>query len=103
MMHASRDSALAMAQKIRIARLHHQFYRCCNVGKEPDEQLSSKPEDQNENWALIWGEERILIKKERKTLPQFMETWRINKGWQGGHGIPIQKKARFPEKIIVKA
>ena len=76
MMHASRDSALAMAQKMRDGQASiTSTIDAVMSAKSLMNNASSKPEDQNQNWALIWGEERVTDKKGRKDSSAIMETW----------------------------
>jgi len=71
MMHASRDSALAMAQKDRDNYV--------SSVSTVDVVVSTKSTDKNENWALIWGEERLTDKKGKKDSSSLQEAWRLNK------------------------
>jgi hypothetical protein len=43
--------------------------RYASFASTVDVVTSLKSADKNENWALIWGEERLTDKKERKTHP----------------------------------
>ena len=77
---ASRDSALAVAQKIRDsqASITSTIDAVMSV-KSLMNNLSPRPEDQNENWAVLWGEERVTDKKGRKDSSAIQEIWRLNK------------------------
>jgi hypothetical protein len=99
MMHASRDSALAVAQKIRDSQASiTSSIDAVMSAKSLMNNMSSKPEDQNENWALIWGEERVTDKKGRKDSSAVMETWRINKNGKVDLVFQYRKKLASPKK-----
>ncbi len=99
MMHASRDSALAMAQKIRDNQASiTSSIDAVMSAKSLMNNTSTKPEDQNENWALIWGEERVTDKKGKKDSSAVMETWRINKDGKVDLVFQYRKKLAAPKK-----
>jgi hypothetical protein len=99
MMHASRDSALAMAQKIRDSQASiTSSIDAVMSAKSLMNNTSTKPEDQNENWALIWGEERVTDKKGKKDSSAVMETWRINKDGKVDMVFQYRKKLASPKK-----
>lgn len=99
MMHASRDSALAMAQKIRDSQASiTSSIDAVMSAKSLMNNISSKPEDQNENWALIWGEERVTDKKGKKDSSAVMETWRLNKDGKVDMVFQYRKKLAAPKK-----
>jgi hypothetical protein len=99
MMHASRDSALAVAQKIRDSQASiTSSIDAVMSAKSLMNNISSKPEDQNENWALIWGEERVTDKKGKKDSSAVMETWRLNKDGKVDMVFQYRKKLAAPKK-----
>ena len=90
MMHATRDSALAMAQKIRDSQ--------ASITSTLDAVMSVKSTDKNENWALLWGEERVTDKKGKKDSSAIQETWRLNKDGQVDLVYQFRKKIAAPKK-----
>src|SRR5690349_3631935 len=80
MMHASRDSVLGMAQKMRDgqASITSSIDAVTSL-KSLMNNMSQKPEDQTQNWALIWGEERVTDKRGKKDSSAVMETWGLDK------------------------
>jgi hypothetical protein len=90
MMHATRDSALAMAQKMRDSQ--------ASITSSIDAVMSVKSTDKNENWALIWGEERITDKKGKKDSSAVQETWRLNKDGKVDLVYQYRKKIATPKK-----
>ena len=98
MMHASRDSAIAMAQKMRDGQASITSTIDAVVSlKSLMNNASPKPEDQNENWALVWGEERITDKKGRKDSSAIQETWRLNKDGKVDLVYQFRKKITPPK------
>jgi hypothetical protein len=79
MMKATRDSAIAMAQKIRdsyassVSRVDAVM-----SAKSLMNNMSSLPKDQNQNWALIWGMEKNTHKNGKVDSSYLQETWRLN-------------------------
>src|SRR5690349_20762649 len=62
-MRASRDSCLGVAQKIRDSQASIvSSIDAVTSLKSLQNNISPRPEDQTENWAVIWGEERITDK-----------------------------------------
>lgn len=99
MMHSSRDSALAMAQKIRDNQASiTSSIDAVMSAKSLMNNISSKPEDQNQNWALIWGEERVTDKKGRKDSSAIMETWGLDKDGKVNIVYQYRKKLSSPKK-----
>ena len=90
MMHASRDSALAMAQKIRESQ--------AAITSSIDAVMSVKSTDKNENWAVLWGQERITDKKGKKDSSAVQETWRLNKDGKVDLVYQYRKKLAAPKK-----
>ena len=70
MMHSSRDSAIAGAQKFR-----NSFATSVS---SVDAIMAVKSTDKNEHWALIWGRERDTNKKGKVDSFDLQETWRFN-------------------------
>jgi len=71
MMKTTRDSALAMAQKIRDSY-------SASVSRV-DAVMSARSTDKNENWALVWGMEKNTHKDGKVDSSYLQETWRLNK------------------------
>ena len=71
MIHASRDSALAIAQAARN--------KIATSVSRVDAVIAVKSTDKDENWALIWGSEKDTDKKGNMDSTQLQETWRFNK------------------------
>jgi ketosteroid isomerase-like protein len=89
MMHASRDSALAAAQKMR-----NNF---ASAVSSVDAIMAVKSTDKNENWAIIWGKEVDTDKKGKVDSTYLQETWRFNK--DGKTDLMFQyKQAIHPPK-----
>jgi hypothetical protein len=98
-MRASRDSCLAVAQKIRDSQASIvSTIDAVMSAKSLMNNMSSRPEDQNQNWALIWGEERITDKKGRKDSSAIQETWRLNKDGKVDLVYQYRKKFAAPKK-----
>ena len=97
MMHASRDSALAMAQKMRDnqASITSTIDAVMSVKSLQNNQPGG---DQNENWALLWGEERVTDKKGRKDSSAIQETWRLNRDGKVDMVYQFRKKLASPKK-----
>jgi len=99
MMHASRDSVLGMAQKIRDSQASiTSSIDAVMSAKSLMNNRSSKPEDQNQNWALIWGEERVTDKKGKKDSSAIMETWGLDKDGKVNLVYQYRKKLTAPKK-----
>ena len=99
MMHASRDSALAMAQKVRDSQASiTSSIDAVMSAKSLMNNVSSKPEDQNQNWALIWGEERVTDKKGKKDSSAIMETWGLDKDGKVNIVYQYRKRLASPKK-----
>jgi len=90
MMHASRDSALAMAQKDRDGY--------ASSVSTVDVVMSAKSTDKGDNWALIWGEERLTDKKGRKDSSALHEAWRLNKDGKVDVVYQFRAKLTPPKK-----
>ena len=71
MMHTSRDSALAAAQKMRNTY--------SSVKSRVDAFIPLRSTDKNENWVTVWGMETHTDKKGKVDSVNLQETWRINK------------------------
>ena len=85
MIHASRDSALAMAQAERN--------KLASSVSTVDAVMSVKSTDKGENWALIWGKEVDTDKKGKVDSSELQETWRLNK--DGKADLVYQFRATF--------
>ena len=70
-LHASRDSATAMAQAVRNSM--------ASTVSSVDVVTALKSTDKNENWALIWGKEVNTDKKGGKDSSYIHEAWRFDK------------------------
>jgi len=81
---------LAMAQKMRDSQ--------ASITSSIDAVMSVKSTDKNENWALIWGEERITDKKGKKDSSAVQETWRLNKDGKVDLVYQYRKKIATPKK-----
>jgi hypothetical protein len=89
MMHASRDSVLAAAQKMRNNLASSVDF--------VDAIMAVKSTDKNENWAIIWGKEVNADKKGKVDSTNLQETWRFNK--DGKTDLMFQyKQAILPPK-----
>ena len=89
MMNASRDSALAAAQKMRN--------NLASAVSSVDAIMAVKSTDKNENWAIIWGKEVDTDKKGKVDSTYLQETWRFNK--DGKTDLMFQyKQAIHPPK-----
>jgi hypothetical protein len=86
MMHASRDSALAAAQKMRN--------NLASAVSSVDAIMAVKSTDKNENWAIIWGKEVDTDKKGKVDSSHLQETWRFNK--DGKTDLMFQYKQAIP-------
>jgi hypothetical protein len=89
-MRASRDSSLAVAQKIRDSQ--------ASIVSSIDAVMSLRSTDKNENLALIWGEERITDKKGKKDSSAVQEVWRLNKDGKVDLVLQYRKKLATPKK-----
>jgi hypothetical protein len=88
MMHSSRDSALAAAQKMRN--------NLASAVSSVDAIMAVKSTDKNENWAIIWGKEVDTDKKGKVDSSQLQETWRFNK--DGKTDLMFQYKQAIPPR-----
>ncbi len=70
MMHTTRDSTIAMGQKIRSS--------WTSSVSTVDAVMAVKSTDKNEHWALIWGKEIDKDKKGKVDSFYLQETWRFN-------------------------
>jgi len=90
MMHASRDSVVTMGQKMRD--------NLTSSVSTIDAVMSVKSTDKNENWALVWGQERVTDKKGKKDSSAIQETWRLNKDGKVDLVYQFRKKLTAPKK-----
>ena len=90
MVRAARDSALAMGQADRD--------RYASFTSTVDVVTSLKSTDKNENWALIWGEERLTDKKGKKDSSALHEAWRLNKDGKADRVFQFRAKLTPPKK-----
>ena len=70
MLVAKRDSAVAVAQKVRNL--------ITTSVSSVDAIMAVKSADKNEHWALIWGRERDTNNKGKVDSFDLQETWRFN-------------------------
>ena len=68
--HASRDSVIAMVQKVRNS------YKA--AVDEVHAIMAVKATDKNEHWALIWGTERDTHKNGKVDSVDLQETWQFD-------------------------
>ena len=98
-LHASRDSALAVAQKVRDSQASiTSSIDAVMSAKSLMNNESSKPEDQNQNWALIWGQERVTDKMGKKDSSAIMETWGLDKDGKVNIILQYRKRLAAPKK-----
>jgi hypothetical protein len=90
MVRAARDSALAMGQADRD--------RYASSVSTVDVITSLKSTDKNENWAIIWGEERLTDKKGKKDSSALHEAWRLNKDGKADRVFQFRAKLTPPKK-----
>ncbi|WP_298301466.1 hypothetical protein [Hydrotalea sp.] len=89
-MHTTRDSALANAQRERN--------RFVSAVSTVNAILPVKSVDKNENWALIWGKEVDTDKKGKKDSTYIQETWRFNKDGKADLFYQFKAAAAPPKK-----
>jgi hypothetical protein len=85
MIHASRDSMIAMSQKTRDNFSH--------VVSQVHAVTSLKSTDKNENWVNVWGKEVDTHKDGKMDSVELMETWRFNK--DGKADLLYQYSAKY--------
>jgi hypothetical protein len=90
MVRAARDSALAMGQADRD--------RYASSVSTVDVITSLKSTDKNENWALIWGEERLTDKKGKKDSSALHAAWRLNKDGKADRVFQFRANLTPPKK-----
>jgi hypothetical protein len=90
MMHSSRDSALAGAQKVR-----NSFATSVS---SVDAIMAVKSTDKNEHWALIWGRERDTDKKGKVDSFDLQETWKFNNDGKADLVYQFRHAAAPPKK-----
>lgn len=90
MLHASRDSVTAAAQKYR-STLSSSVSNVYTV-------TALKSTDKNENWALIWGKEVDTDKKGKVDSFYLQETWRFNKDGKTDLLYQFRSAAKPPKK-----
>jgi hypothetical protein len=99
MIKTTRDSAIAMAQKIRdsyassVSRVDAVM-----SAKSLMNNLSSAPQDQKQNWALIWGMEKNTDKKGKVDSSYLQETWRLNNDGKVDMVYQFRASATPPKK-----
>src|SRR6266480_4099197 len=89
-LHASRDSALAAAQKMRDGY--------SSVKSRVDAFVPLKSTDRNENWVTIWGMETHTDKKGKVDSIALQETWRINKDGKTDLVYQFAEMSKPPKK-----
>lgn len=90
MIKTTRDSAIAMAQKIRDSY--------SSSVSRVDAVMSVKSTDKNENWALVWGLEKNTSKKGKVDSSYLQETWRLNKDGKADMVLQFRASATPPKK-----
>ena len=90
MIHTTRDSALAMAQKVRDSYT--------SSVSRVDAVMSVRSTDKNENWALVWGLETNTNKKGKVDSSYLQETWRLNKDGKADLVYQFRASATPPKK-----
>ena len=90
MLHASRDSVIAAAQKFRST--------LTSSVSSVDAVTAMKSTDKNENWALIWGKEVDTDKKGKVDSFYLQETWRFNKDGKTDLLYQFRSAAAPPKK-----
>jgi hypothetical protein len=90
MIKTTRDSAIAMAQKIRDSY--------ASSVSRVDAVMSVKSTDKNENWALIWGLETNTNKKGKVDSSYLQETWRLNNDGKADKLYQSRASATPPKK-----
>jgi hypothetical protein len=86
--HTSRDSMIAMSQKVRDNYSH--------VVSQLHAVTSLKSTDKNDNWVNVWGKEIDTHKDGKVDSVELMETWRFNK--DGKVDLLFQYQAKYPSK-----
>jgi len=89
-MHATRDSVIADAQKIRST--------FASAVSSVDAVMASKSVDKNEHWALIWGKEVDIDKKGKVDSSYLQETWRFNNDGKADLMFQYRQAAAPPKK-----
>jgi hypothetical protein len=90
MVRGARDSILALGQKDR-----DQYASSVST---IDAVMSVKSTDKNENWALVWGRERLTDKKGKVDSSELQETWRLNKDGKADLVYQFRSKLAPPKK-----
>jgi hypothetical protein len=90
MINTTRDSALAMAQKVRDSYT--------SSVSRVDAVMSARSTDKNENWALIWGMEKNTHKDGKIDSSYLQETWRLNKEGKADLVYQFRASATPPKK-----
>jgi hypothetical protein len=88
--HSSRDSVVAMAQKVRD--MIASSVSSVNVV------MAVKSIDQNSNWAAIWGKEVDTYKNGKIDSANLQETWRFNKDGKADLMFQYKQAAAPPKK-----
>ena len=97
MMKTTRDSAIAMAQKIRDSYAS-SVSRVDAVMSVKSLMNNESPQDQNQNWALIWGMETNTDKKGKVDSSYLQETWRLNNDGKVDLVYQFRAAAKPPKK-----
>ena len=97
--HASRDSALTIAQAERnkIAKSVSRVDAVMSA-KSTMNNMSPRPEDQTQNWALIWGMETDTDKKGKVDSSYLQETWGFDKNGKVSTLYQFRAAAAPPKK-----
>lgn len=90
---ASRDSILAMGQKMRTS--------LGTVTSSVDAIMAAKSTDKNEHWALIWGMEKNTDAKGKSDSSYLQETWRFDSTGRANFMLQY-RQAGAPPKMMKK-
>lgn len=91
MMHTTRDSVLAMGQKMRSS--------FASATSSVDAIMAVKSTDKNEHWALIWGKEVDKDKKGKADSSYLQETWRFNNDGKADLMFQYRQAGAPPKKM----
>lgn len=90
MVHAGRDSAIAIAQAQRNLMT--------SSVSRVDAVMAVKSTDKNENWALVWGNEKDTFKNGKRDSTSLQETWRFNKDDKADQLFQFRMASPAPKK-----
>jgi hypothetical protein len=90
MLQAGRDSVLSAAQTARNT--------IASSSSDVDVIMAVKSTDKDENWAVIWGQEKDTDKKGKVDSFYLQEAWRFNKAGQANLVYQYRAAATPPKK-----